>query len=250
MKTLYSSDINWENEIVKFGIGLFETMAYRDNEILFLEDHINRLKKSSEELKIGEIYIENAVIKLKEITREFDGPKAIRLTLSNSGYAIEERDIPYNTSHYTKGFKLWMYPYKRGENPYLRHKTTSYLENYYARNIAKSNGFDDAIFIDCEGNILECSSSNIIFKKENTFILPDFSKPILKGIAITKVINELSKDFKIIEKDICKEDINFMEQVYVCNSLLGIMPVRAIESKEFYFDNSLCKKLNSNIFKI
>lgn len=250
MKTLYSSEISWENEIVKFGIGLFETMAFRNNNILFLDEHINRLTKSSLELKIGENHIESATRQLKKSTKTLNKTKAIRLTLSNSGYAIEERDIPYDISHYKIGFKLWVYPYKRGENPYYRYKTTSYMENYYARNTAKSKGFDDAVFIDYENHILECSSSNIIFRKDNTFILPSFSKPILKGIAVTKVIEELNKDFKIIEKNISMNDIKVMDEAYVCNSLLGIMPVSSIESKDFSFDFSLSIKINNKIFQI
>lgn len=249
MKILYSSPLGYNHEIVKFGIGIFETMIYRNKKILFLDDHINRLSSSSEDLSIGESYIEDSIKRLKELSIYFQENKVIRLTLSNNGYAIEERDNPYLNFSYESGFNLYEYPYKRGDNPYLRYKTVSYIENYYSRNIAKENGFHDSLFIDYNNNIMECSSSNIIFKRDGRFITPSFSNPILKGIAVTNIIRELKKEFEVVEENINKENLKFMEKAYVCNSVLGIMPVKKIGTKNFDLDIEMCNKINKKLFE-
>ncbi|MBT2158041.1 aminotransferase class IV [Clostridioides difficile] len=46
-----------------------------------------------------------------------------------------------------------------------RHKTTNYFENIYTKNIANKTGYNDGIFLNSEGVILECSMSNIFFIK-------------------------------------------------------------------------------------
>lgn len=243
------NSISFDSELCKFGIGLFETIKVTDKP-MYLDLHMDRMFKSIKELKLNINYEREFLEKeiLGYISDNKIINKALRITVFDQGYNISIRESVYNKESYKKGFKLNISPIQRGNSLIYRHKTTNYFENIYTKNYANENGFDDGLFLDVNGNILECSMSNIFFIKDKTIITPSSELPILNGTMkkrIKDICGEL--DIELIEKKINITEINSYDFVFVSNSLMGIMKVTQIENIIYKKENEALKKILAHL---
>ena len=243
------NNISFNSSLSKFGIGLFETIKI-ENEPIDFELHINRLYSSVKDLNIKTIVDKNTLTEevLIYIKENNIKNKALRITLFDEGYNISTRDIIYNDKMYNEGFKLTISPIKRGDSIIYRHKTTNYFENIYTKDYAVKHGFDDAIFLNTEGKILECSMCNIFFIKDNKIYTPKDELPILNGI-MKKRIEDICVELNIelIKSEIYIDEIKDFEISFVTNSLMKAMKVQSIENIKYNNDNILFKKILSKL---
>lgn len=225
------NNISFNSELCKFGIGLFETIKVTNRPIDF-DIHMDRIFNSIKELnlniKLERKFIENEILNYIENNNIIN--KALRLTVFDEGYNISTRDILYTQDIYIKGFKLNISPIKRGNSILYKHKTTNYFENIYTKNYANENGFDDGIFLNSEGTILECSMSNIFFIKDDIVLTPSSNLPILNGTKKKRIIEACQElNIKVEETEINVNEIHKFDFIFISNSLMGAMKVAQIE---------------------
>lgn len=225
------NNISFNSELCKFGIGLFETIKVTNRPIDF-DIHMDRIFNSIKELnlniKLERKFIENEILNYIENNNIIN--KALRLTVFDEGYNISTRDILYTQDIYIKGFKLNISPIKRGNSILYKHKTTNYFENIYTKNYANENGFDDGIFLNSEGTILECSMSNIFFIKDDIVLTPSSNLPILNGTKKKRIIETCQElNIKVEETEINVNEIHKFDFIFISNSLMGAMKVAQIE---------------------
>ena len=241
------SKVSFDSDLCKFGMGVFETIRIDENPI-GLDLHMDRMYNSIKQLNININYDKNYLLNqvLAYIENNNIKNKALRLTVFDEGFNISTRDIVYNNESYEKGFKLTISPIKRGDSIIYRHKTTNYFENIYTKNYASKLGFDDGIFLDINGRILECSMSNIFFIKDTKVYTPSSQLPILKGTMRRRII-DICKELntEIIEKNIEISEIKDFDFVFISNSLMKVMKVVKIDEvayeKENEIFNNICK---------
>lgn len=225
------NNISFNSELCKFGIGLFETIKVTNRPIDF-DIHMDRIFNSIKELnlniKLERKFIENEILNYIENNNIIN--KALRLTVFDEGYNISTRDILYTQDIYIKGFKLNISPIKRGNSILYKHKTTNYFENIYTKNYANEKGFDDGIFLNSEGTILECSMSNIFFIKDDIVLTPSSNLPILNGTKKKRIIEACQElNIKVEETEINVNEIHKFDFIFISNSLMGAMKVAQIE---------------------
>ena len=242
------NSVSFNSNLSRFGIGVFETIKVTDRP-LYLEYHLNRAFNSIFELDIITKVRKEDLRKyiLDYIKDNNIQNKALRVTIFDEGYNLSTRDIIYDENSYRKGFDLTISPIKRGKSILNYHKTTNYFENIYSKNYASKNNFDDSIFIDYKGNILECSFSNIFFIKDKTIVTPDKSLPILNGITRKRVISFCIGKFDIIYENINIEDIKRFDFCFITNSLMGCMRVNKIDDHVFERKNEIFEIIKENI---
>lgn len=246
------NSVSFKSELSKFGIGLFETIKIENSIPIELDLHLDRMYNSIEELNLN-ISEDKYDLKSKILSYIDENNivhKALRVTVFDEGYNISTRDIVYNKEMYNKGLKLMLSTNKRGDSILYKHKTTNYFENIYIKRYALENGFDDAIFLDYENRILECSISNIFFIKSNQIYTPNKELPILNGIMKKRIIRLCGElKINIVETDIKITDLKNFEFCFVSNSLMGIMKVEKINDIKFKQDNNIFNELWSRIIK-
>lgn len=225
------NNISFNSELCKFGIGLFETIKVTNRPIDF-DIHMDRIFNSIKELnlniKLERKFIENEILNYIENNNIIN--KALRLTVFDEGYNISTRDILYTQDIYKKGFKLNISPIKRGNSILYKHKTTNYFENIYTKNYANEKGFDDGIFLNSEGTILECSMSNIFFIKDDIVLTPSSNLPILNGTKKKRIIEACQElNINVEETEINVNEIHKFDFIFISNSLMGAMKVAQIE---------------------
>ncbi|MCX5703849.1 MAG: aminotransferase class IV [Candidatus Omnitrophica bacterium] len=220
-----------------YGLGLFESMRSCNGKIVYLDEHLGRIKGSAELIGIGFPF---SLGKLKEIikkTVQINGFKDtyVRLTL---GKAQKGRDIllmakkyqPYPRQKYKKGFRAIVSSLKQGNNSLLvRLKTTSRLLYQLSLEEAENKGFDEAIILNNRGCITEATRSNLFLVKNNELFTPSLSCGCLDGIT-RRVIFDLVKksNLKIYEGNFTLKDLCAADEAFLTNSLIGIMPLVSV----------------------
>lgn len=240
------NNVGFDSSLSKFGIGLFETIKVENSIPIDLNIHIERMLNSIRCLDLDINYKKNFLINEINtyIKKETIINKALRITVFDEGYNISIRDIPYNQETYEKGFRLTISPIVRGDSLIHRHKTTNYFENIYTKNVANKDGYNDGIFVNSAGVILECSMSNIFFIKGEKVYTPSGKLPILNGIIKKRIIDICDElHIELIDNEINTSEISSFDFVFVTNSLMGAMKVTEIDKIKFDEENIVFGKI-------
>jgi len=234
-----------------YGDGLFETIRAYQKKPFRLKDHINRLEHSAQFLDIPFGYsclqIRQIIEQLLTINNLSDA--YIRLTLSRGRgangfipanycsptFVVHTKPFtPYPVSLYESGVTLIISgTYKSTSCPLSRHKTLNFLENYLVKKEAFKAGAHDALILNTDNVVTECTVSNFFIVKNNTVFTPPTEANILPGIT-RKVVLELCKENNIpVQEEAFGTEKVFAaaDEVFITNSLMEIMPVSKIGSQ-------------------
>ncbi len=246
---------------ILYGDGFFTTMRAEEGNVFFLDYHLERISGSCrsfyirfpEILKDHNIYktllakngLQNsiAVVKLV-ITRGKD--RTIGLPEGNAPTCIitvRQYNLP-DPDVYSRGWNLVSFDFPR-ISPLAKHKTLNYLYNLWARQYAVDAGADEALLIDPDLFIAETATGTVVVRFEDgwfTPVLPGNGAGILPGVTLRMLRMILERDgIYITPRCIRLKELNRARDVWVLNSLMGVMPVNSVDgvklpqdSKDYY----------------
>ena len=236
-------EISYNKDYVKldggfyFAQGVFETILIK-KEAIFLEEHIDRLNKSIDIMNLGEHintkFIKNFIKeeKLKNIV--------LKIVVTEKNIVFSTREIKYSKEDYENGFKLKLSYVLRNPTSRMTYiKSLSYNENLYEYNKANKEGFNEVVFLNIYGNIAEGATSNIFIIKDKKIYTPKISDGILPGV----VRNWVIENFKVCEKHLNIKVLYSADEVFITNSVLGIMKVVQFEEKKY--NTNVVQKIRS-----
>ncbi len=133
----------------------------------------------------------------------------------------------------TDGERLVVSSIPRDPNSPMAHvKTTSRADLVYARIEARRAGADDAIFLTPDGRVTEATTSNILVIRGDECATPMLSCGILAGTTRAWLVEHgSSAGLRMIERDVRLPDLLWADEVALCASIIGVLPVTAIEGK-------------------
>lgn len=206
-----------------FGQGVFETILWLDKPI-FLKEHIERLKEGMEKIGLAPLEEEDELLKFIDSLEVKN--KAFKIMVTPLNIVLRVSEIPYKEEDYKKGRNLKISKVLRNSTSILSYiKSSCYIENIIEKRKAVKEGFDDVLFFNENGFLSETSCANIFIIKNNRIFTPKIENGLLRGIIRTWVIN----NFSVEEGEILYEDLKDADEVFVTNSLMGIMRVNKIE---------------------
>jgi 4-amino-4-deoxychorismate lyase len=138
---------------------------------------------------------------------------------------------PYLLKKYRHGFSTCVSGFRQNEYSILaRIKSTNYLLCKLAYLEAKEKGFDEAIILNNRGYVAETSRSNIFLVKDGQVFTPSLSCGCLEGIT-RRAIFDLAKrnHIEIFEGNFTIQDLYDADEVFLTNSLMGVMPINSIK---------------------
>lgn len=212
---------------INYGRGVFETILVKEKAIL-LKEHIDRLNKSIKILNIGDD------IDCKEV-KSFIAEngiknKALKVIVTEKNVIYSTRDIPYSDKDYLNGFKVRYSRVIRNSTSKLTYiKSLNYLDNLLEYEDVKKEGFNESIFLNENGNVCEGCTTNIFVIKEGDILTPNIESGLLPGILRQWIIS----NFHVKEVKINKELLLTAEEIFLTNSLLGVMKVSDFEGKRY-----------------
>jgi branched-subunit amino acid aminotransferase/4-amino-4-deoxychorismate lyase len=263
--SIYEPTVSFSNRAFRYGDALFETIRLCNNRLMFLRDHILRLRLGMTVLRMNvpaEFNYENIqelIIQL--LKHNTHAPNArVRLTIfRNEGghYIPETNDIsfliesdeiegPYQLNQ--KG--LWLDVYgdiKKPINKLSNIKSANALLYVMAGLAKQSMKLDDCFILNEHGNICESISANIFIVKNGTLYTAPLTEGCVAGI-MRKQIMGLATQHKILtfESPITINTLMNGDEVFLSSSIKGIQWVGQFKQK--FYTNKMaqffCDKLN------
>ena len=218
--------------------GVFETLLVSDGKVFALDRHLARLAKSAFGLGISmpdSVKISNGITQVLQKNPNVDFGR-LRITVtSGAGPLGSDRTSAEPTlvislaeqATWPATTKVLLVPWTRNENsPLAGLKTTSYAENVYALDAAKSQGFSEAVFCDTSSRLCEGTGSNIFLVKGDQIFTPSDASGLLRGITRDLVIEwATDSGFVIVERDVDPSELWDADEVFITSSTRDVHPV-------------------------
>jgi len=232
-----------------YGDGLFETVAVRKGKPEYWQQHLQRLQTGCSRLGIEPVDelllaeqcqlladgVDQAVIKI--IVTRGSGGRGYRVPARPASTRIlqlhEWPDFPPACAQ--QGVAARLCDMRLGHNPVLAGiKHLNRLEQVLARQEWDDNGIREGLLLDTAGNLVEGTMSNLFLVRDGVLLTPDLQRCGVAGIMRSQLL-ELAGQLSI-GTEICQlgmADLHAAEEVFICNSLIGIWPVIAIDDRNY-----------------
>jgi branched-chain amino acid aminotransferase len=234
-----------------FGDGVFETLVAVNGYLFMLDEHLDRLYRSAKAVKInvpktrdelGKIILET--VKRNNLRDAY--VKAIVTRGVGSKPLLGRGDVATPTlvifavppvsvvseEKMQHGAKIVSSTIKRTHPDSLdpRIKSLNYLPNMLIRMEAIQAGADEAISYGFDGFVSEGGAENIWIVKDDVLFTP--SHGVLEGITRAAVAEIGSKlGYRVMFANIGKYDVYQADEVFLCSTAGGIIPVTEVDSR-------------------
>lgn len=250
-----------------YGDGVFETVRVRGARIALLDSHLQRLSRGAEALKLpldpalAESDMQAFVREQAEAGRaDFTLKLIVTRGSAGRGYLPLPESVPrrlllaypaatYPPANAADGIALFECVTRLGCNPALAGiKHLNRLEQVLARaEWADDPRYAEGLLRDAEGRVVECTMSNLCLAVGDRLVTPRLHRcgvaGVMRGFLLARA---LTLGIPVSERDVSREDIDAADEVFVCNSQLGIWPVRELGSRR-WSPGALTRRLQQEV---
>ena len=239
-----------------YGMGVFEGIrCYETSDgpaIFRLTDHINRLHNSAKILMMPLPYsVEELVDACKETVRSTGLPSCYVRPIAYYGYG-EMGVSPLNCT-VDVAIACWPWGAYLGEEAllkgarmkiasWIRHdhntmppaaKTTgNYVNSSLAKVEALRAGYDEAIMLNPQGLVSECTGENLFVSRGGRLITPPLVSGALEGITQASVVT-IGRDlgFDVREGELARSDLYIADEIFLCGTAAEVTPVNSVDDR-------------------
>lgn len=235
----------FEERGLQFGDGIYEVVRIYEGRYYLLEEHIKRLFRSAEAIKLSLNYSVDEFIELllkliRENNVKTDAKLYLQVTRGSAprDHAFPDGDLEPNVYGYIEDLPRHLKNLQNGVPviterdtrwEYCYIKSLNLLPNVLAKQAAKEQGCFEAI-LHKDGVITEGSSSNVYLVKNDKIYTFPATKRILHGCVRMKV-EQFSRELNIpfIEDSFTIEDIPSADEMFLSSSTAEIMPITQVD---------------------
>jgi len=234
-----------------YGDGIFEGIRVYNGRVFKLKEHIDRLFYSAKaillEIPLKHEEVMRAVVetcrrnKLKEgyvrllVTRGIGtlglNPNSCK---SPSVVVIAGKIQLYPPALYEKGMEIVTVPTVRNLHSALNPaiKSLNYLNNILAKIEANNAGCEEAIMLNAEGYVAECTGDNLFIVKAAQLLTPPLSAGALYGIT-RGVVMDLAREkgLQVGEPNLTRYDVFNADECFLTGSGAEIVPVVKVDGR-------------------
>lgn len=249
---LVDHQLNAFDRGLNYGDGLFETIAIRNGKPLLWDAHIERMSKGAQRLAIPfEQQTRNALLsdfnilcaRQFPVNHVFDGVLKFVLTrgVGPRGYKAQAQPdltriaslsaISDNTAAQKTGISVVVCATQLARQPLLAGiKHLNRLEQVLARNEWACSSISEGIVSDTQGLVVEGCMSNLFWVSDNVLYTPDLTYAGVEGVVRNTIIElcQLKQLMTVKIGDFTLADVLSADEVFVCNSVVDILPVTHI----------------------
>ena len=234
-----------------YGDGIFEGIRAYNGRVFKLKEHIDRLFCSAKsillKLPMTHKEIMAAVVETCRRNRIRDG--YIRLVVTRgvgtlglnpnrcknpSVIIIAGKIQLYPPAFYQRGMDLITVPTTRNLHSALNPaiKSLNYLNNVLAKIEANNGGCEEAVMLNAEGFVAECTGDNIFIVKEDHLLTPPLSAGALYGIT-RRVVMDLAAQsgLKVSEPNLTRYDLFNADECFLTGTGAEVVPVVKIDGR-------------------
>jgi 4-amino-4-deoxychorismate lyase len=225
-----------------YGDGLFETIAVRDGFPVLLDRHLFRLTRGCHRLAIN---LDHGVMTSELLAYAAalgEGVLKLIITRGDSlrGYAfdasVQARRIllgnppaTYPAVNAEHGVRLFPCTTRLSHQPLLAGlKHLNRLEQVLARSEWQDTGHAEGLMLDQAGRVIEGVFSNLFLVRDGALITADLKRCGVEGVMRAELLFQAeSLGIPTQITDIPLEQLQWADEVFVCNSVYGVWPVHA-----------------------
>ncbi len=234
-----------------YGDGVFEGLRIYDGSIFRFGEHMDRLFESAKALSLdiplSREKLEEAVLKTVEINEKKEG--YIRLIVTrgkgNLGLDPDSCEIPtviiivddlqiYPERFYLDGLEIILVSTRQFSPDCLdaRIKSLNYLNNIMAKIQAKVAGCQEAVMLNSEGYISECTADNIFIVKGEKIKTPSSVSGALDGIT-KRVVMDIAEGVGVLTEEtaLTSFDLYTADEVFLTGTGAEIVPVVRVDGR-------------------
>lgn len=231
---------------LQYGDGLFETIAYRNQTLEWLDAHLQRLKRGCQRLNLPLQDADLTQIKadLNQVTADLTDNAVIKVIITRGvggrGYQYAENveitrivsshPFPIYSESHQSGVTVRLCEQRLAINPQLAGiKHLNRLEQVLARNEWRDPTIAEGLMLNTAGELVEGTMSNILLVQKGQLVTPDLSECGIHGTMRQNLFDAaLSLSIGVKECKLGLDDLLHADEILLCNSVIGIWPVTKI----------------------
>lgn len=240
-----------------YGSGAFEGIrAYATSQgpgIFRLTDHINRLFRTCKIFMIDVPYTPDVIVEAcKETVRASGLEECYVRPLVYLGYGemgLNPLPCPVQVSvavwpwgRYLgdegtqKGVRVGISSWRRHDPnamPPAAKGTGMYVNSSLAKIEAIKSGYDEAILLNPQGFVSECTGENLFIVRDGVILTPPSEAGALEGITRQSVIT-IARDlgYDVVEANLLRSDLYVAEEAFLTGTAAEVVPIRSIDDRE------------------
>jgi branched-chain amino acid aminotransferase len=234
-----------------YGDGVFEGIRAYHGRVFKLKEHIDRLFYSAKaillEIPMSHAALMKATVQTCRDNNIRDG--YIRLVVTRgagtlglnprtckrpSVIIIADKIQLYPPEYYQRGLDIITVPTTRNLHSALNPaiKSLNYLNNILAKIEANNAGVEEAVMLNAEGFVAECTGDNLFIVKNRALFTPPLSAGALYGITRQTVI-ELAEEagLKVSEPNLTRYDLFNADECFLTGTGAELIPVVKIDGR-------------------
>ena len=234
-----------------YGDGVFEGMRSYGGLVFRMKEHLDRLWESAQTIMLEIPYTKEKLkgIVIQTLQKNQLKDAYIRLVVTRGTgdlgldprkcktatvFVITDKIVLYSDELYQKGIEIITVPTTRNlpeaVNPGI--KSLNYLNNILAKIEATQAGYIDAVMLNHQGYVAECTGANIFMIKDGVLLTPPTYVGALKGITRGAII-DLAKRLHIhfAERVLTRHDLFNAEECFLTGTAAELVPVVKIDGR-------------------
>ncbi|MGR5235739.1 aminodeoxychorismate lyase [Vibrio alfacsensis] len=250
----------------QYGDGCFTTILTKKGELVYWTAHIERMEACLKTLQIPFPDWQQVLDWAAQAVLQ-DESAGIKIHISRGaggrGYSPNGVDGPIVTisnfafpAHYStwqeNGVNLGVCETRLGIQPLLAgHKHNNRLEQVLAKGEVDGSEFADAVTLNVQNHVIETTMANLFWVKDNKVFTPELNLSGVAGVMRRKVLEYFNNNkTNVAVNTFALSELLEADEVWMCNSLLGVAPVTSIttpENKILFPIGKLTQRLQGNL---
>lgn len=234
-----------------YGDGIFEGIRAYNGRVFKLKEHVDRLYASAKAIlltiPLSPAAMTRAVVETCRRNKIRDGYVRLLVTRGvgtlglnpnrckkGSVIIIAGKIQLYPEQYYQKGMEIVTVPTTRNLhnalNPAI--KSLNYLNNILAKIEANNAGVEEAVMLNAEGFVAECTGDNLFIVKDGALLTPPLSAGALYGIT-RRIVMELAAEegCRVSEPNLTRYDLFNADECFLTGTGAEIVPVVKIDGR-------------------
>jgi branched-chain amino acid aminotransferase len=234
-----------------YGDGVFEGIRIYHGRVFKLNEHIERLYWSAKAILLNIPLTPAELIQATLATcrenRLTDGYIRLVVTRGRGTLGLDPRRCPkasiiiiaskiqlYPQEYYDRGLDIVTVPTTRSlvnsVNPAI--KSLNYLNNILAKMEANLAGVEEAIMLNSEGFVAECTGDNIFIAQKGRLMTPPLSAGALYGITRNTVLDcARALGITTSEPNLTRYDLYIADEMFLTGTAAEIIPVVKVDGR-------------------
>jgi branched-chain amino acid aminotransferase len=234
-----------------YGDGVFEGIRIYGGNVYRLDEHLERLENSAKAIMLAvplaRAAMSEAVCETCRRNKLTDG--YIRLVITRGAgdlglapwlcekptlFIIASKISLYPPEHYANGLSIVTVPTRRIAQDMLPStvKSLNYLNNILAKIEARQAGALEAIMLNSQGLVAECTADNVFVVHKGEILTPAASAGALRGITRSSVF-DIAKELGLPmrEADLTRYDIWCADECFLSGTGAEVIPVVKLDGR-------------------